>query len=124
MTKLNLDEIMARCEAATPGPWVRVDPTDKGQEYIIGTVDEDEEYGGWSSPIITCDSGVYGPRPPDAEFICHARTDIPALVERVRELEVALSGLLEEMEHQMREGHFAAKLSVRDQARRLLDGGK
>lgn len=79
MTALNLDAIEARVAAATVGPW---------------TWAHDGPFDGWlddatDNPMAVCaDCGVRAQvEPSDAEFIAHARTDVPALVSRVRELE-------------------------------------
>lgn len=71
MTHDELQAIKARAAAATPGPW-SVNNTDPdvvldSDGRFVGRADEDA----------------------DAEFIAHARTDVPALiaeVERLREL--------------------------------------
>lgn len=58
-----LDEIEARADAATEGPWDLIG----GGEYVtpVGIM------------VAPDDGGVNGA---DAEFIAHARTDVPALV--------------------------------------------
>ena len=58
-----LDEIEARANAATEGPWDLIG----GGEYVtpVGIM------------VAPDDGGVNGA---DAEFIAHARTDVPALV--------------------------------------------
>lgn len=43
------------------------------------------------SEIVTTDSGVYGPDWPDADFIAHARTDIPDLLAELDRLTQALA---------------------------------
>jgi hypothetical protein len=62
---LDLDAIEARAEAASEGPWSNVDG---------------------ASSMIHCEDGYVGtvPFPPNAYFIAHARTDIPALVAELR----------------------------------------
>ena len=50
-----LEEIRARCEAASSPPWV------------------------W----IETDCGSYGPKRKDAEFISHSREDVPWLLEQI-----------------------------------------
>lgn len=93
--KQDLEAMKDREKAATPGPWHRENPDECGQDYISAG----EPLSGandWFSEdykaIITCDSGVYGPRPPDAEFICSARTDLPALMRMVELLCEAMYG--------------------------------
>lgn len=79
MSDLDLDSIKARCEAATEGPWHR----------------EHGDYGcvsignfGWVVDGPNCPQ--YDEDTPqghaDAEFIAHARTDVPALVAEVERL--------------------------------------
>ena len=69
-----LAEIRARAEAATPGPW-REPRNGLGLGWTIFP----KNSKGWS--IATCDSGT------DADFIAHAREDVPYLLERVAKLQ-------------------------------------
>ena len=63
MDKIQIDEIRARCDAATPGPW----DAHPGPDY---------EY------IFALGDGMAHVRGPyNAEFIAHARQDIPALLD-------------------------------------------
>jgi hypothetical protein len=79
MTNEELNAIEARAKAATEGPW-RTRPTEHGDCAGIW-------HGDWEhDSIVQTDSGVYPPMMPDAEFIAHARSDVPALVEEVRRL--------------------------------------
>jgi hypothetical protein len=64
---INLDEIEARANAATPGPWEH--KVCSGSIYGAGTL---IAQGAW---------------PNSGPFIAAARTDVPALIARVRELE-------------------------------------
>lgn len=82
MTAEELDILQTLCDKATPAPWVRKNPSDRGQDYIVGNIKS------WSNEnyIITCDSGVYGPRPNDADFITAAREAMPKLIAEVRKL--------------------------------------
>jgi len=73
--KLDLEAINARCDAATAGPWVYFPPDSNCAfpQIILGRVrdllfDQDDDL------------------PEDAEFIAHARTDLPALVAEVERL--------------------------------------
>ena len=74
-----LDEIEARANAATRGPWATV--IEDGVTLSLVLTDEDDGlfYGdsGYDAPIVT-ESGR------DAEFVAHARTDVPALVAALR----------------------------------------
>lgn len=58
-----------------------------------------------------------GIRPPDAEFIAHARVDVPRLVAEVRRLREALE-TLEELRRTADAGHRAMG-ALRDESRRL-----
>lgn len=85
MSELDVDAIEARANAARSGPWKwhwdvfgdgssSLDYLDGGGGFVLSAHGMHTE--GW----IDADDS-------DAEFIAHARTDIPALVSRVRELE-------------------------------------
>jgi len=88
VSDVDLDLIEARAAAATPGPWFpkndseysygvtyREDPTkqvlESGERLIADCAFSDEEHNNYI-------------------FIAHARTDVSALINRVRELEAAL----------------------------------
>jgi hypothetical protein len=72
-----LEEIKARAEAANEGPWFAV-------RYYVGS---GEDQGDPDAEIAT--TGYK----PDAEFIAHARTEVPKLV-------TALARILSETEQQ------------------------
>lgn len=65
-----LMEIEKRAGAATPGPWHATISGDACEG--IGTKYNDD--------IVCTDSGYYPPNAATAEFIAHAREDIPKLV--------------------------------------------
>lgn len=75
------EEIKARLEAASPGPW-KVDEANAPDEW-------------WLSDIVTDDTGrrvAFTAEPEmgdDAEFIAHARQDVETLLERVETAEEA-----------------------------------
>lgn len=71
----DLAAIEARARNATPGPWLHYGDGEK-EVYVDPDVWDD-------APMIACDLG----RLADAEFIAAARTDIPALLAKVRRLE-------------------------------------
>lgn len=73
---LDLAAIEARAQAATPEPWV-LDHNADGEAWLRFPA------GGWISAEWRWEH--------DAEFASHARTDVPALVARVRELTAALA---------------------------------
>ena len=77
---MNLDEIEARANAATPGPW---EGKRNGGMYARDREPVFETgCGCCSDPDLTDENSA---------FIAHARTDVPALIARVRELEEAWS---------------------------------
>lgn len=67
-----LQEIRDRADKATPGPWEALDYSG----VVTGT---------------TCDVR-YVPENPDAQFIAHARTDVPRLIALVGEMAEKLEG--------------------------------
>ncbi len=76
MNEKELAEIEARAEAATPGPW-EVD-----NDLSVFTKD-----GGHGTPWTLFDTvGNEGEDSSNADFIAHARQDVPALVAEVRRL--------------------------------------
>lgn len=101
MTDLDLDAIEARANAATEGPWECLDLSDADfdsknergwwwvwragiQHYagVLNTRDRDEAGVIGEASITDSDDGDQ--ERADAEFIAHARTDVPALVAEVR----------------------------------------
>ena len=89
-----LNEIEARASAATEGPWVYggknriatpvidVDEADWGGEELSGyAIHAQQDTGAW--------------RYADAEFMAHARTDVPWLIEQVRKRDAALQAALD-----------------------------
>ena len=76
-TRKWLDEVKARYEEATPGPWSAHIPSPaKSGVWIVGN--------GWS--IAVCDTRTNGQCERDAAFIAAAREDIPRLVALVERL--------------------------------------
>ena len=67
-----LDEIEARANAATEGPWF---PNRYSEDWeVCGELDDN------GNPALVASEAVGV----DAEFIAHARADVPALVEALR----------------------------------------
>lgn len=82
-----VDEIEAREKLATTGPWYveySDDPEEPGCVFGIHSPAEDAQ-------IVKTDTGVYPPDFADAEFIAHAREDVPRLVAEVRRLRALLT---------------------------------
>jgi hypothetical protein len=92
-------QIQERAEKATKGPWV-AKPGDFGNEDRCGGIAV-EGAKSFYDEIVTTDSGYYGPKWPDAEFIAHAREDIPYLLDHV----AALTHAREEAQQQLAEVH-------------------
>ena len=86
MTRPDLDAIRARCDAATPGPW-RVD----GSTYDEDCNEHLAPYGleGPNERLIWSSGGGEYAHPDmgTAQFIAAARTDIPALLAYIDELQ-------------------------------------
>lgn len=76
MDAKQLAEIKARAEKATPGPW---EYTDNGFDGCISSKDGDFLIGG-----EPCEGRIE--HDANTEFICHARTDIPALISEVEQM--------------------------------------
>ncbi|QSL99845.1 hypothetical protein SEA_ODAY_102 [Gordonia phage ODay] len=79
MSELDLDAIEARANAAYVGPWT-ADPDSYGDIWARAGHEG-------ATVVVSADPAL---NTADAEFIAHARTDVPALVSRVRELEAAV----------------------------------
>jgi len=75
---MNLDEIERRANAATPGPWHGAMPA--------CVHEHDDEVCSIEAPDSTVLASCVK-REEDLQFILSARTDVPALIARVRELE-------------------------------------
>ena len=89
-----LNEIEARANAATEGPWTpdeytEVDPD--GFYELARVIAPDPDGDDWCA-IGVVHTGILRP---DAEFIAHARTDVPWLIEQVRKRDAALRAVLE-----------------------------
>ena len=78
-----LDKIEARADAATKGPWVCVLNGDESEVTYA------------NAPITWDDHGGEVFTEGDAEFIAHARTDVPWLLEQVERRDKALEAVLD-----------------------------
>ena len=96
MTEAQLQKIEKRCEAATPGPWTY----EKADGYCNASPNytcphDDDTCGEWcdTCPVWIWDTGAYIPETltldigeydginnKDADFIAHAREDLPDLL--------------------------------------------
>ena len=71
-----LNEIEARANAATEGPWMTYTVTPHMGSEVLTAPGEGEDYGDYVVPeYIDMD---------DAEFIAHARTDVPDMAAALR----------------------------------------
>jgi hypothetical protein len=97
VTTLDLDAIEARANAASYGPWgIELRKEDDPTDFPFYVMGEDWEV----SVAAIFIRGTEHPQDlADAEFIAHARDDIPALVQRVRELQDALTPFAEAYEN-------------------------
>ncbi len=102
MDKATRDEIRTRCKYTTPGPWLVADDPDT-YAWMIEDMDHDDGYVAFTDDVnLLADlteerdrrggpyvvtrgrlADLYG----DAEFIAHAREDIPALLDHIDHLE-------------------------------------
>lgn len=81
---LDIDSIEARASAATEGPWWG-GADRRTRANAVGLVGRLDDRG--TGNAIAVLAGVGMDRVADAEFIAHSRTDVPALVTRVRQAE-------------------------------------
>lgn len=81
---ITLDEIAARADAATEGPW-EATPNDR----IVSSTKTWPEGDPYDVAGMFGHKGavVEGCRTPDAEFIAHAREDVPRLVAALKAVE-------------------------------------
>jgi hypothetical protein len=92
VTQEQLEAIRQRAENATPGPWEI-----RWGEVVTKHPDHQnvsQWYDGYSNAICSLNDGEYiinSNKDNDAAFIAHARTDIPALLDHIAELEAELA---------------------------------
>jgi hypothetical protein len=93
---MNLEEIKARCEAATGGPWI-IHPQRGCAEGDLGIFTRPET--GYGLGVIWGSLAEYEDNAENnAEFIAHAREDVPALVDEVERLRSQLDALWDRTE--------------------------
>ncbi|GIM45942.1 hypothetical protein DNHGIG_14910 [Collibacillus ludicampi] len=123
MNKEQLQAIRERVNRATPGPW-SIHREDVGDDVVFYVptmiksekrtiVDSDGGLISWSEPCTSEQVEA------DAEFIAHAREDVPALLNEVERLEEENRRFREALEEISKEDslYFAVK------ARQALKGG-
>ena len=83
MTRPDLETIEARLKAATAGPW---------EAYTASCCPDMGGVAGPTHSVMTACVGKFGhpASTEDAEFIAHAREDVPALLAYVKELEARI----------------------------------
>ena len=92
-----LDKIEARTNAATEGPWEwdgeSNEPWPAGDNSLrsVSGAKDDLVLYAWGYDAY----GIEAARDADAEFIAHARTDVPWLLEQVKLRDKALEAVLE-----------------------------
>lgn len=87
-------EVRARCADATPGPWHH--GTSAVDRDVRTGLSSHNIYGNGHEDITTPGASI---DPPDAQFIAHARTDLPDALEEIARLRVELAKRLEEMQY-------------------------
>ena len=119
--KPDLDAIQARCEAATPGPWYASDGYESWR--VLSECSEDER----GRPRIVFDDGsAYGEygakcRIADRDFLMAARTDVPALLAYIDELESRTTYAAGETEWANRIAHAEARFVEEYDARKAAE---
>ncbi len=88
---IDIEAIRQRCEAATKGPWgLHGGPgmTDDGRGMcaVIGSSQHTEHLATFNDYLL--------PMRANRDFVIHARTDIPALLEEVARLKRTIANLL------------------------------
>jgi hypothetical protein len=113
-----LDEIEARAAKATEGPWgwrtaPHPDkPMSKGEwmegcvtgvapHLYVTIVEADEALSGEEGYRVTCVTGDGLDSYKNADFIAHARADIPYLIAQVRERDAAIAAKCEKCQHEV-----------------------
>lgn len=94
--ELDLDAIRERAEAATPGPWCSYEGNLwQGTAKALAAYDADPDNAPWPYGNDSSGQLFHGEprRPEDAEFIAHAREDVPALLAVVEQLRAALDAI-------------------------------
>lgn len=139
MTDIDIDAIRARAEAATKGPWgvgkrrELDDLVDTYELEITSPSTNSDEPEAIELAIIRYCAGGYryphGAAKADAEFIAHAREDIPALldllaerdaeIKRLRAVAEAAHRVVDDLERVQGEAHGALV-----EAMRALNGGE
>jgi hypothetical protein len=86
---IDLEAIAARCEAATPGPWEVLSDQLVDTVWLNAATPEDDK------PIALFDYRPGGANRANADFIAHARQDVPVLLAAMRSMQQRIQDLLE-----------------------------
>lgn len=82
LTNEELERIRERCEKATPGPWFYDEDREGSSMGWVGTEDNQNIF----FPLIKI-GGDSAQQYENAEFVTACRTDIPALLAHIEELD-------------------------------------
>lgn len=96
-----LAAIRARADAATAGPWSLMSPRPDGRNAVQRP--DYNPFTNEASPALL----VYDTNPEDAEFIAHAREDVPLLLGRLEALTARVNELEAERDEWMRQAGTA-----------------
>ena len=135
MTEQEKKEIRVRCQDITPGPWTytpceRECERDRDADGYTDCDNCDEEYpnicggnsikeGAYINEILVYDDQFSGMYDRDAEFITHAREDVPKLLDALEESEAALER--SESSHALKNARIADLEAERDSWRKRAD---
>ena len=99
-----IQEIEARLEAATQGPWDVETIPETGESRVIVRSNTGD-------PMLDVSVAPHGVRAEDAEFIAHAPEDIQALINEVTDLRMKLEAAQFQIE-KVKALHFPADLKL------------
>lgn len=111
---LDLAAVEARAAAATPGPWV-VERCSDGRESISAP---EWDGGVW---VAATEDYATDYATEDAEFIAHARSDVPALVAEVKRLRDALDSRKPPTDQALTKLHDRAHRQPQSRVWRIVD---
>jgi len=86
---IDLEAIAARCEAATPGPWEVLSDQLVDTVWLNAATPEDDK------PIALFDYRPGALNRANADFVAHARQDVPVLLAAMRSMQQRIQDLLE-----------------------------
>jgi len=99
VTEQELQAIKERANAASNAPWIVEAGEYSGNNWLVGTITVNfgESYRDYKVYFVTTKSvhasELEGDAKTDAEFIAHARADVPALLTEVRSLRAMLDAV-------------------------------